>query len=78
MAELNIFRFECENDNGEWIDTFFSDPCPKSLRREWVLCRNTITGEAYGALLRSDTDDGGFEFSVILPRKMVEALRNAL
>lgn len=72
------FTFLCENDNGEWIDTLFVDNSANADCREWRVSRNTITGETYGTLLRSEEPDGDFEFSVTLPRKMVNKLMEAL
>jgi len=68
------FIFQCENDNGEWIDTLFSDTSAKSLCREWRLSTNVITGETYGTLLRSEGPEDEFEFSVNLPKKLVSRL----
>lgn len=72
------FKFECENQNDEWIDTHFSDTSPKAVLRVWVLSVNVKTGERYAMLGRAETEEDAFEHWVHLPRKMRDALLAAL
>lgn len=69
-------HIEMIQDDGQYIDIAFIDASPKSERREWVLTIDR-QGENYAMLLRSETDDGEFDFAVQLPRKMVAILERA-
>jgi hypothetical protein len=76
MKLKEAFIWSFENDNGDWIDSIFVDKCRNSELREWRLCTNTITGECYSVLLRSEGPDDPFEHSVVLPKKFCEILAN--
>lgn len=75
---IETMRLENVNRNGDWTDYEFTDTAPNAARRLWVYSapdQNYWEGPDFALLLRSETDDGSFDYcEVLLPRKIVAAL----